>query len=381
MRQLLLFLVAMVLGVVAATSCGAVKTIGPTALVLEVYFSESRGAKALVISGTAEVDGVPVNVFPTSQRPEQLTGAAFPVPQTVRILLNDSRGGIPLQLTVIGINADGDPVEAATQTVTPVAQAETSVTINLKPFTDAVDADGGAPTDAGLPTFDAGTPDAGVRCGCTTGCCDASGRCASPISLLLGSRQMVTVVLSGRTGEFCSGLCPPGRTSQFVNGVCQCGATATCGDGLRCQGQTSNGRCLCDTSSGCRGCCTSNNVCDTGRALLCGSAGNQCARCEGAGNLCQLTGRCSVNMCPPPSSANQSQCCSGSGPVSAQFPVCPSATGDCVACDLLRSSACRPVAVGSAGQPCACGASGQCANNQLCLIQGGVPTCVAVNLN
>ncbi|MBL8935347.1 MAG: hypothetical protein JNM69_12395 [Archangium sp.] len=380
MRQLLLAVVAMVLGVCAATSCGPVKLTGPTALVLEVYFSEARGAKALVISGSAEVDGVPVNVFPTSQRPEQLTGAAFPVPQTVRILLNDSRAGIPLQLTVIGINADGDPVEAATQTVTPIAQAETLVTITLKPFTDAIDADGGTgASDAGMTTFDAGTPDAGVRCTCTTGCCDSSGRCASPISLLLGSRNMLSVVLSGRTGEFCNGLCPPGKTSQFVNGTCQCGTAASCGDGVRCQGQGTNGRCVCDTSSGCRGCCSSNTACDTGRTLQCGNAGNQCSRCEGVTNVCQLTGRCSVNMCPPPSSANQNQCCSGSAPVTAQFPTCTSATGDCVACDLLRSSACRPVAVGSAGQPCACGASAQCANNQLCLIQNGVPTCVTVN--
>lgn len=378
MRQLLLAVVAMVLGVFAATSCGAVKMTGPTALVLEVYFSEARGAKALVISGTAEVDGVPVNVFPTSQRPEQLTGAAFPVPQTVRILLNDSRAGMPLQLTVIGINADGDPVEAATQTVTPVAQTETTVTITLKPFTDTVEPDGGVVADGGVTTFDAGAPDAGVRCTCATGCCDSSGRCASPISLQLGSRTMLTIVLSGRTGEFCNGLCSPGKASQFANNTCLCGSTPACGDGVRCQGQTTSGRCVCDTSSGCRGCCA-NGTCDTGRALLCGSAGNQCTRCEGTGNVCQLTGRCSVNMCPPPSSSNQGQCCSGSGPITAQFPTCASATGDCVACDVLRSSTCRPVAVGSLGQPCGCGTGAQCASNQLCLFQNGAATCVTVN--
>ncbi|MER2566260.1 MAG: hypothetical protein ABTQ32_36390 [Myxococcaceae bacterium] len=377
MRQLLLFLVAMGLGVVAATSCGAVKTIGPTALVLEVYFSESRGAKALVISGTAEVDGVPVNVFPTSQRPEQLTGAAFPVPQTVRILLNDSRGGIPLQLTVIGINADGDPVEAATQTVTPVAQAETSVTITIKPFTDTVDADGGVSSDAGV-SIDAGAPDAGVRCTCTTGCCDGSGRCAAPVPLVLGSRNTLLAILSGRTGEFCNGVCPLGKTSQFLNNTCLCGATAACGEGVRCQGQNTNGRCVCDSSSGCRGCC-SNNGCDVSRGA-CGNAGNQCVRCEGAGNFCGLTGRCTVNTCPPPSPmSSQGQCCSGAGMVSSQWPMCPSATGDCVACDVLRSNACRPVAVGSIGQACGCGASPQCGSAQLCLIQNGAPTCVTPN--
>lgn len=370
MRQLLLAVVAMVLGVVAATSCGAVKTTGPTALVLEVYFSEARGAKALVISGTAEVDGLPVNVFPTSQRPEQLTGAVFPVPQTVRILLNDSRAGIPLQLTVIGINADGEPVEAATQTVTPVAQAETGVTVNLKPFTDTADPDGGTTM-----TFDAGTRDAGVRCSCGTGCCDESGKCASPFQVLLGSRMMTTVVLSGRTGEFCTGVCPVGKTNQFINGTCLCATANACGEGLRCNG----GRCICDTSSGCRGCCQ-NGVCETNRGLLCGSAGNQCTRCEGVGNSCLLTGRCTTNTCPPPMpGSNQNQCCSGSGSISAQFPTCVSATGDCVACDPTRSSTCGVVAVGSAGQPCTCGARPQCASNEACLMREGVPTCLRTN--
>lgn len=357
-------------GVLAGLACGPVKEVGPTALVLEVYFSEPRGTKALLISGTAVVDGVAVNVFPSSQRPEQLTGAPFPVPQTVRILLNDSRGGQPLQLTVIGIDADGDAVEAATQSVVPVARQETLVSITLRPFTDTAEPDGGRPpSDAGL-VFDAGVVDGGAGCQCPTGCCDATSRCAAPIPIPLGSGQPVALVLSGPVGMYCTGACPLGRTSQFVNGQCLCGATAPCGDGLRCGGQGAAGRCLCDRSSGCRGCCA-GNTCELNRLAGCGNAGNACARCEGVTNVCQTTGRCSVNTCVP----MPGQCCSGTGNVPVQWPACASANGDCVACDPLRSNTCRAVAVGGAGQPCGCGASGQCGVDQLCLMINNVPTC------
>jgi hypothetical protein len=357
--------------VVAALSCGPVKNVGPTALHLEVYFSEARGTKARIISGTAEIDGVPVNVFPTSQRPEQLTGAAFPVPQTLRVLLNDSRGGVPMQVTVIGINADGDAVEAATQTVTPAANQETNVVITLKPFTDTVEPDGGVAPDAGV-AFDGGARDAGVVCNCPTGCCDGNGRCAT-LNVPLGSGTTLNVVFMGPVNGFCTGVCPVGKTSHFANGACQCGTASSCGDGLRCQGQGNNGRCLCDASSGCRGCCL-NNVCDVLRTGGCGNAGNQCARCEGAGNVCSVTGHCTTASCLVTPGSNQ--CCSGTGLVSARWPTCTTATGDCVACDVLRSNVCRPVGVGSAGQPCGCGAAAQCASNQLCVLFNGAPTCV-----
>ncbi len=252
MRRTPALVAGFVVGLVAASACGPVKEIGPTALVLEVYFSEARGTKALLVSGTAEVDGVLVNVFPTSQRPEQLTGGAFLVPQTVRVLLNDSRAGQPLQLTVIGINADGDPVEAATQTVTPRLQQEMKVDVTLKPFTDTVEADGGVlRTDAGF-TFDAGTRDAGVACNCRTGCCDPTGVCAG-LMVPLGSRQQLPVIFAGVVGQFCTGPCPLGKTSQFLNNQCLCGTSPPCGDGLRCLGTGASARCVCDASSGCRG--------------------------------------------------------------------------------------------------------------------------------
>lgn len=363
-----------VVGLVAASACGPVKEIGPTALVLEVYFSEARGTKALLVSGTAEVDGVLVNVFPTSQRPEALTGAAFPVPQTVRVLLNDSRADQPLQLTVIGLNADGDSVEAATQTVTPRLQKETLVTITLKPFTDSVEPDAGVPPrDAGF-AFDAGPRDAGVACGCASGCCDQSGRCASAIPLNLGSRQQLSVVLAGPLGQLCNAVCPLGRTSQFVN-QCLCGTSPPCGDGLRCAGNGASARCVCDGSSGCRGCCSSGSVCDPPRNATCGNAGNSCVRCEGIMNQCQVTGRCGTNTCLPPGPMTPNQCCSGAAMVSAQWPTCQTVTGDCLACDVLRSNACRPAGVNSVAVPCSCGDAGQCAVDQLCLLTNGVPNC------
>lgn len=373
MRRTRALVAGFVVGLVAASACGPVKEIGPTAIVLEVYFSEARGTKALLVSGTAEVDGVLVNVFPTSQRPEVLTGAAFPVPQTVRVLLNDSRARQALQITVIGINADGDAVEAATQTVTPKAQQETSVSISLKPFTDTVEPDGGVQRDAGF-TFDAGARDAGLACNCPTGCCDQTGRCASVLSLPLGSRQQLPVVLAGPLGQFCTSACALGKTSQFLN-QCLCGTGPSCGDGLRCAGTGASARCVCDAASGCRGCCSSGTVCEAPRNATCGNAGNACVRCEGVGNQCQATGRCGVSTCVPPV-AGQNQCCSGAGMVSAQWPSCQAATGDCRGCDALRSASCRAVGINSVGDPCACGASGTCPLDQLCLLVNSVPTCV-----
>jgi hypothetical protein len=347
-----------------------VKEVGPTALVLEVYFNEARGTKALLISGTADVDGVPVNVFPTSQRPETVTDAGFPVPQTVRVLLNDSRAGVPLQLTVIGLNADGDAVEAATQVVTPVAQRETLVPITLRPFTDSMDPDAGV-TDGGQ--VDGGLRfDAGLPCQCPTGCCDQTGRCAAPVRVEFGSRVTLTVVLRGPTNQYCNDLCPPGRATGFTNGVCLCGATAACSEGLRCD----SNRCVCDTRSGCRGCCSDNATCATGRTnLSCGSAGTACARCEGLMNTClTTTGRCSTAMCPSTGS-DPTKCCSGSGLVSAGWPTCTSFSGDCVACDPVRSNACRAASVGGTGSPCACGITGQCPSTQYCLLINGQAVC------
>jgi hypothetical protein len=368
MKPSVALLSAFLLGTVTGFACGPAREVGPTALVLEVYFNESRGTKALLISGTAEVDGVPVNVFPSSQRPEELSsGAAFPVPQTVRVRLNDSRGGIPVQLTVIGLNADGDAVEAATQVATPLARQEVSVTITLRPFTDTVDPDAGmadAGTDAGL-RFDAG-----VACQCSTGCCDSSGRCAMPRPTQLGGGDTVTAFLRGPINQFCTDLCPLGKTSGVVNGQCVCGAMAACGDGLRCD----NGRCVCDAKSGCRTCCSTNVTCAIRTGGTCGNAGNQCARCEGLMNSCQATGRCSQAMCPA-TAADASKCCSGQGLVSTNWPTCTSATGDCVACDPLRSNACRPVAVGGLSSPCGCGANAACGSDQLCVLLNGQAQC------
>lgn len=366
-------LAGFVVGVLGASACGPVKLVGPTALVLEVYFSEQRGTRSLLVSGTAEVDGVPINVFPTSQRPEQASAAGFPVPQTVRVLLNDSRAGLPFTLTVIGLDVDGDPVEAAQQTVTPVAQTETAVTVTLKPFTDTEDAGAGR-SDAGF-SFDAGPQDGGRTCTCPGGCCDSTGRCASPAPIPLASQQVLTLVLAGPLGQFCTTACGLGKANQFINGQCQCGNAPACGDGLRCQGTGASSRCVCDKHSGCRGCCSAN-VCLIGDRLGCGTAGNACGRCEGVANVCNAPGRCSVNTCTPPSPATQNQCCSGVGMVSSAWPTCPTTTGDCRACDVLRSNTCRPVAVNGASEPCGCGATPQCPADALCLLVNGAATCV-----
>jgi len=377
MRRTPALVAGFVLGLVAS-ACGPVKEIGPTALVLEVYFSEKLGTKALLVSGTAEVDGVLVNVFPTSQRPEEL-GASFPVPQTVRVLLNDSRAGKPLQLIIIGLDGDGDAVEAATQTVTPRTQRETLVTITLKPFTDSVEPDGG--NDGGF-VFDAGPRDAGTGgrdagvCPCGSTCCEPSSvRCATPVLVPLASQLTLVAFPIGPTGQVCNSVCPLGKASQVDGGQCQCGTGPACADGLRCQVSGASARCVCDKSSGCRGCCANGAVCEARAGATCGNAGNACARCEGVTNLCLAAGRCSLSLCPP-ASPTSNQCCSGLGTVTSQWPTCQGTSGDCVACDVLRSNVCRPVGVGVGSQPCGCGLNGQCGSDSHCLAVAGVPTCV-----
>ncbi|MDX2012254.1 MAG: hypothetical protein SFW67_18810 [Myxococcaceae bacterium] len=361
MRPVIVLGTAFVVGTLFGAACGPVREVGPTALVLEVYFNEARGTKALLISGTAEVDGVPVNVFPTSQRPEALTGAAFPVPQTVRVLLNDSRGGTPVEVTVIGLNADGEAVEAATQTVTPVTQRETLVTLTLRPFADSVEPDAGLP-DAGV--FDA---DGGRPCQCDSGCCNTFGTCA-PARVPLGSGTTLNAVYLGAPNQVCTGVCPLGRADTVVNGTCRCGSSSACGDGLRCLA----GRCVCDQASGCRGCCSSGTTCSAGRIKTeCGSGGVACGRCEALSNVCLSTGRCSQNMC----TGAAGTCCSGTGSVESKWPTCTGASGDCVACDPLRSNACRVAAVGGNSSPCACGAGNSCTQEELCLFLGGQAVC------
>jgi hypothetical protein len=363
----------LLVGGLLGLSCGPAKVIGPTALVLEVYFSEPRGTRAFLISGTAVVNDAEVNVFPTTQRPEELTAGAFPVPQTVRVLLNDSRAGAPVQLTVLGLNSAGEPVEAATQAVTPVAQAETLVTVTLKPFTDSVDPDAGSPRDAGF-AFDGGARDAGLVCRCAAGCCDATGLCAQPLTVRLGSNQTLPITLSGPSGGFCTTACQLGKASVF-DGQCKCGSGAECGPGLRCSGVGAQAKCVCDRSSGCATCCSSTaDVCEPRRQNVCGTAGNACSRCDGPANVCGVTSRCTQNMCPAVPVAGQ--CCSGAGPQPSAWPTCTGLSGDCVACDVLRSNTCRPVSLTGASNPCSCGNAGPCSPETLCILLSSGPACV-----
>lgn len=350
------------LWLLSLAACGEVRQIGPTALVLEVYFSEPLGTKALIISGTAQVDGVPVNVFPTSQRPETLTGAAFPVPQTVRVLLNDTLSGQELDLTVVGVNADGEPVEATTRKVTPVARQETLVAITLRPFASSPN-DAGV-SDAGI-TFDAGVS---MACQCTSGCC-LGPTCATPQPLTLASGLRMQVVLTGPVGQTCTAACPLARASQVVNGQCLCGTSPACAVGLRCEGVGVMARCVCDRYSGCEGCCSGMSTCELGRqGSACGAAGNACDACGSP--LCTLR-RCPAAVCV----SRPNECCSGAGMVAATWPTCAFSTGECSACDVLRSSQCRPITMDTSRSACGCGSNPSCAPEELCVPINGVPTC------
>jgi hypothetical protein len=337
--------------VLAAMACGSQN--GPTAIVLDIYFSEMRETRAFIISGVAQLDGVAVNVFPTSQRPES-TPASFGAPQSVRILLNDSIAGIPIELSVIGINAEGEPVEAATQTVSAVARREVAIRVTLSPLTQV---DGGV-GDAGF-RFDAG----GIPCSCATGCCDGRGQCAPTRLLVPSPGGELAVLPTGAAGTFCS-VCPPGKADTVVGGQCRCGTAATCGAGLRCV----SGQCKCDGFSGCEGCCSSNgSSCEAGRtALVCGNAGNACGTCS---EPCTSRGVCGFN-CP----AAPGSCCTAATTVSAKWPTCARLGLSCQSCDVLRSSECAP-ATASEPDPCRCGDGPACPPESFCLVTASGPRC------
>lgn len=346
-------------------ACSPVREVGPTAVVLEVYFSEARGTKALIISGTAQVDGATVNVFPTSQRPEKLTGAAFPVPQTVRVLVNDSRGGQAMVVSVVGVDADGTPVEAATKNVVPVVKAETLVSITLRPFADGPDGGSTAMPDAGL-TFDAGVGSGG--CNCSTGCCAQGSGCAVPVAVQLASGVRLPLFPLGPARAACNSVCPLFRASQVVAGDCRCGTGPVCAQGQRCDGVGDTARCVCDSASGCVGCC-SGTTCVTEKMNGCGNAGNVCDMCD----TCSLNRVCAGTRCVL---GARDTCCTGSRSVEAKFPTCAAVTGDCTPCDVLRSNQCRPTAIDGNRVPCGCGAGPPCIASQLCMLVNQTPTCV-----
>lgn len=102
----------------------------------------------------------------------------------------------------------------------------------------------------------------------------------------------------GRCGS-CTHACDPMKADNCAAGQCRCGSNASCGSGLRCVG----GACICDTQSGCSGCCSGGTTCVAGTSLTaCGSGGSACANCSN-----QPAG-CGVKVCDTAVTPHQCDC-------------------------------------------------------------------------
>lgn len=334
-------------GLGIALSCGPVKTDGPTAIVVKVLLNEGRGSRILYITG---VDDTPVDVFSGQYRPEQPSPMQLPTGQSVRILLDDSLAGTPINITVVGLDVDNVPIEANTARVTPVLRQETMVTVKLTLYTQP---DGGMGGGVGGGTGGGG---GSTNCQCSTGCCDGTGQCAE-VDAGRGSH----VVFVGPVGAACQSVCPLLASDHYsADAGCGCGTGPSCGTGLRCE----QGRCRCDSTSNCNGCCTSSTTCvpsaqNIGSPTQCGAGGQQCEACSSG--VCTVSGTC--GSC----STASDKCCSGASTTDTGFPTCRRNDGACQSCDLARTDRCVPPTVANAFESCSCGSNGKCGILQACV--------------
>lgn len=345
-RLSLFFAVGCVLGL-AWSACGKAKPPYGTSLFITVRWDGDLPVYSLLFIGQVNE----VDVFPRSLRPDDAgTPKALTVPEKVRVLLADDIVGQAVDVQVLAYDAEGFVI-ASGRTLSPVVVQGDEVEVTV-----ALDERG---TDAGVDAgADAGAADAGP-CSCATTCC-LHQQCAQPTTVTPWAGQTAQVVSCGATGLACKAPCDPMRANACRTGNCACGAGPQCAWGMRCSGDAgSPATCVCDLYSRCPGCCV-GNVCVAPDAGTCGNGGNACTACLGA---CSSIGICSANIGIACVGAS---CLSGSGCVSPGFPTCKSTAnnrGPCVACDVLRSNACRSVVLGS---DCACGLSNTCGELEYC---------------
>lgn len=83
----------------------------------------------------------------------------------------------------------------------------------------------------------------------------------------------------GKDGVACRACAPP-QANLCGLGECRCGNNPACGPGLRCN--VDAGTCVCDSQSGCSGCCQGNRCVDAGSTTVtvCGQASGVCSACN-----------------------------------------------------------------------------------------------------
>lgn len=240
---------------------------------------------------------------------------------------------------------------------------------------------------------------------CTQGMCvpDNCAGCVDPTSL--SCLPGTAMDKCGTGGAFCASCgagtaCQAGRCSSTVcngckdsGGACQTGTTnAVCGTGgANCTACTSPQTCqdhkcvapAACTTANCTGCCNDSDVCVTTPSLTaCGTGGNRCAACSGAGATC-TAGACKT-PCGP---ANCQGCCKADGTcVASVTATCGNNGVMCTACagtDICSNGSCISTNCKSTCPGCCmgttcqlgntgplCGASGNscvaCTNGQVC---------------
>jgi len=205
------------------------------------------------------------------------------------------------------------------------------------------------------------------HCGaCGSSCGNAAPACASTDA---GGFACTLVCPSATTN--CTGTCAD-LTSDRKN----CGGCGmACAPGTRCTGS----HCVCDTTSGCNGCCSSATACEpyaSESSTSCGTAGSACAPCTGGEKCDTSSGKCGcsggqalcgttcVNEQTDP--ANCGACGNQCGPglsCSAGRCVCD-ATSGCSGC-CSSATTCEPytsqssASCGTGGRACAACTGGQ----------------------
>ncbi|MES1209066.1 MAG: hypothetical protein ABUS79_24270 [Pseudomonadota bacterium] len=122
-----------------------------------------------------------------------------------------------------------------------------------------------------------------------------------------------------------------------------CGACGkTCAAGTKC----SAGQCLCNTTSGCGGCCSNSTTCATGRTTAsCGAGGAACAACA-TGASCSASGGGGACTCPP----GQLLCGSACTDTNSDGNNCGSCSHACQGGGCSNGK-CQPLHLASAFQP------------------------------
>lgn len=362
-------LIGLMLLLFFGAACGARSPYG-TSLHVTVSFPESAKLTQLRFRGlTGESPA-----FPTTLRPEAASATTLASPQAVRALLSDALAGTPVRVRVEGLDGTGAVVLAGEATSPSLVRGdEVAMTVTLG--TDALDgggwpsgtgggtgSDGGSGAGTGGGT--GGAPDAGpaAYCDCATTCCSAANLCIAAVPLAVSATRTVSLVGCGQEDQPCSFACDPLKTSQCIGRQCLCG-NVVCGPGQRCASDGAGGvACVCDRESNCHGCCDGATCVQIqAGTTTCGTGGSQCHAC-GAGKVCGADGTCTGTTC------DAGACRTADGCELPAFPTCVS-SGNCTACDPVRSDRC--------GQPgaCRCGANAACVSTQYCDQTGATPTC------